>query len=78
MALLLGCALNISSSTVAIAIVALGTSLPDAFTSRCAAQNSKYADAAIGNIMGANSVNVYLGVGISWIIASLYYKLNYD
>ena len=33
-------------------------------------------DAAIGNIMGSNSANVFLGLGIPWVIASLYYQVG--
>ena len=41
----------------AITFVALGTSLPDTFASKTAAQSEPYADASIGNITGSNSVN---------------------
>ena len=53
--------------------MALGTSLPDLFASRAAAMNEKYADNAIGNITGSNSVNVFLGLGLPWLIASIYH-----
>lgn len=53
--------------------MALGTSLPDAFASRQAALESRYADAAIGNVTGSNCVNVFLGLGLPWLIGSLYY-----
>ena len=33
-------------------------------------------DAAIGNIMGSNSANVFLGLGIPWVIASIYYQVR--
>lgn len=35
--------------------------------------NEKYADNAIGNITGSNSVNVFLGLGLPWLIASIYH-----
>lgn len=53
--------------------MALGTSLPDLFASRAAAMNEKYADNAIGNVTGSNSVNVFLGLGLPWLIASIYH-----
>lgn len=53
--------------------MALGTSLPDLFASRTAAKNEKYADNAIGNVTGSNSVNVFLGLGLPWLIASVYH-----
>ena len=76
MAETLGCLLGIDDSVTAITLVALGTSLPDTFASMTAARNSEYADAAIGNITGSNSVNVFLGLGLPWVIAAVYYS-NY-
>ena len=68
----LGCVINLEESVTAITLVALGTSLPDTFASMTAAANSEYADSAIGNITGSNSVNVFLGLGLPWVIASTY------
>jgi solute carrier family 8 (sodium/calcium exchanger) len=75
-ATILGCVLGIDDSITAITLVALGTSLPDTFASMAAAKNAKYADSAIGNITGSNSVNVFLGLGLPWVIASVYYQKN--
>lgn len=75
---LLGCTLSIKTSVTAITLVALGTSLPDTFASKKAAESSEYADSAIGNVTGSNSVNVFLGMGLPWIIATIYHKVNYD
>ena len=72
-ATLLGCELNIDDSITAITLVALGTSLPDTLASMAAAKNSETADSAIGNITGSNSVNVFLGLGLPWVIASMYF-----
>jgi Ca2+/Na+ antiporter len=58
---------------IAITFVALGTSLPDTFASKAAAVGEKNADNAIGNITGSNSVNVFLGLGLPWLIASIYH-----
>lgn len=69
---LFGCVLGIKPSVTAITFVALGTSLPDTFASMTAAAQEKYADAAIGNVTGSNSVNVFLGLGLPWIIGSMY------
>jgi solute carrier family 8 (sodium/calcium exchanger) len=52
----------------------MGTSLPDTFASKQAAQQSKNADSAIGNVTGSNSVNVFLGLGLPWVIAVIYYE----
>ena len=64
-----GCTTGLKESITAITIVALGTSLPDTFASMTAARNADSADAAIGNITGSNSVNVFLGLGAPWAIA---------
>jgi Ca2+/Na+ antiporter len=37
-----------------------------------AAKNSEYADSAVGNVTGSNSVNVFLGLGAPWVMASTY------
>jgi len=72
---LFGCALDIMPpKVVAITFVALGTSLPDTFASKTAAQQDPYADASITNITGSNSVNVFLGLGLPWTIAAIYWK----
>lgn len=69
---LFGCVLLIKPSVNAITFVALGTSLPDTFASMLAARGDTYADASVGNVTGSNSVNVFLGLGLPWVIASLY------
>lgn len=74
---LFGCVLGIKPGVTAITFVALGTSLPDTFASMTAAQQDKYADAAIGNVTGSNSVNVFLGLGLPWVIACLYEHYNH-
>jgi len=73
MASLLGCSMGIPDSITAITFVALGTSLPDTFASRSAALQDKYADASVGNVMGSNSVNVFLGLGLPWMIGAIYW-----
>ena len=60
----------------AITLVALGTSLPDTFASKAAAIGEKYADSAVGNVTGSNSVNVFLGLGLPWLIATIYHAKN--
>eukprot|EP00730_Choanoeca_flexa_P019991 TRINITY_DN9773_c0_g2_i1.p1 TRINITY_DN9773_c0_g2~~TRINITY_DN9773_c0_g2_i1.p1 ORF type:complete len:841 (+),score=251.91 TRINITY_DN9773_c0_g2_i1:109-2631(+) len=76
LASLFGCALGLEDSVTAITFVALGTSLPDTFASRQAALASKTADAAVTNVTGSNSVNVFLGLGLSWLIAAIYWESN--
>merc|ERR1711951_111326 len=57
----------------AIAFVALGTSVPDTFASKTAAIEDETADASVGNVTGSNSVNVFLGIGLPWMIGSIYW-----
>ena len=71
---LFGCVLGIEPAITAITFVALGTSLPDTFASMAAAQADAFADSAVGNVTGSNSVNVFLGLGLPWVIAGHYYK----
>jgi solute carrier family 8 (sodium/calcium exchanger) len=76
MAALLGCCMNVPDSVTAITFVALGTSLPDTFASKTAAMQDTYADASIGNVTGSNSVNVFLGLGLPWMLGSIYWHGN--
>ena len=68
-----GCLVGLKDSVTAITFVALGTSLPDTFASKAAATSERTADNAIGNVTGSNSVNVFLGLGLPWLIASIYW-----
>lgn len=72
-ATLFGCVCDVPDEITAITFVALGTSLPDTFASKTAATVEPYADAAVGNVTGSNSVNVFLGLGIPWTIGSIYW-----
>jgi len=68
----MGCVMGIKPGFTAITFVAIGTSLPDTFASMKAARDSPYADAAVGNVTGSNSVNVFLGLGLPWVIGVIY------
>jgi len=74
LASLFGCTVGLEDAVTAITIVALGTSLPDTFASMLAISSDSNADNAIGNITGSNSVNVYLGLGLPWLIAAIYWS----
>jgi solute carrier family 8 (sodium/calcium exchanger) len=76
LAKLLGCAIGLKDSVTAISIVAIGTSLPDTLASCYAVLDSPAADAAIGNIMGSNAVNVFLGLGLTWVLGASYYMAH--
>lgn len=77
-ATIFGCVIGLKPSVTAITFVALGTSLPDTFASKTAAQTSQYADAAISNVTGSNCVNVFLGLGLPWVISTSYQAKNND
>lgn len=70
---LFGCLVGLKDTVTAITFVALGTSLPDLFASKQAALQEETADNSIGNVTGSNSVNVFLGLGLSWVIAAVYW-----
>lgn len=77
-ATIMGCVFGLKTGLTAITFVAIGTSLPDTFASKTAAEKSRYADEAVGNITGSNCVNVFVGLGLPWVIAAAYNKKNYD
>jgi len=73
---LFGCVAGVSDNITAITIVALGTSLPDTFASKAAATQDEWADASIVNVTGSNSVNVFLGIGMPWLMGAIKWKMT--
>ncbi|MBR5514651.1 MAG: calcium/sodium antiporter [Clostridia bacterium] len=59
--------MGLSEKFIGLTVVALGTSLPELFTSVTAARKGN-ADIAIGNIVGSNILNILMVVGLSAII----------
>ena len=76
LASIFGCLVGLKDSVTAITFVALGTSLPDLFASKQSAIQEKTADNSIGNVTGSNSVNVFLGLGLPWVIATIYWTMK--
>lgn len=76
LAAIFGCLVGLKDGVTAITFVALGTSLPDTFASKAAAVQEKYADNAVGNVTGSNSVNVFLGLGLPWVIAAIVHAVR--
>jgi len=70
----LGCFIYLKDCVNAIAFVALGTSVPDTFASKTAAIEDDTADNSVGNVTGSNAVNVFLGIGIAWSLAAIYWE----
>ncbi|KAM9477873.1 sodium/calcium exchanger 3 isoform 2-T2 [Clarias gariepinus] len=69
-----GCTIGLKDSVTAVVFVALGTSVPDTFASKVAAVQDVYADASIGNVTGSNAVNVFVGLGVAWSVAAVYWR----
>lgn len=72
-------AAGMSERFIGLTIVALGTSLPELFTSVSAAMKGK-ADIAIGNIVGSNIFNILFVVGTTALITPVLFesKFMYD
>ena len=62
--------LGLSERLIGLTIVALGTSLPELFTSVSAAKRGN-ADIAIGNIVGSNIFNILFVVGTSALVTPI-------
>ncbi|KAM9348938.1 sodium/calcium exchanger 2-like [Symphorus nematophorus] len=73
-----GCTIGLRDAVTAVIFVALGTSVPDTFASKVAAIQDPYADASIGNVTGSNAVNVFLGIGMAWSVAAVYWEVKGD
>ncbi|XP_074548122.1 sodium/calcium exchanger 3 [Halichoeres trimaculatus] len=71
-----GCTIGLKDSVTAVVFVALGTSVPDTFASKVSAVQDTYADASIGNVTGSNAVNVFLGIGVAWSVAAIYWHMK--
>ncbi|XP_061659117.1 sodium/calcium exchanger 2a [Syngnathoides biaculeatus] len=71
-----GCTVGLRDSVTAVVFVALGTSVPDTFASKVAAIQDQYADASVGNVTGSNAVNVFLGIGVAWSVAAIYWEVK--
>ncbi|KAJ7995222.1 hypothetical protein DPEC_G00242300 [Dallia pectoralis] len=71
-----GCTVGLKDTVTAVVFVALGTSIPDTFASKVAATQDQHADASVGNVTGSNAVNVFLGIGVAWSVAAVYWKVQ--
>ena len=68
--------MKIDERIIGLTVVALGTSLPELFTSVTAARKGN-ADIAIGNIVGSNIFNILFVVGVSGLIIPVPFKLDF-
>jgi len=71
--------IGISERVIGLTVVALGTSLPELFTSAVAAKKGN-ADIAIGNVVGSNIFNVFFVLAITAVIRPVPFKsaMNID
>lgn len=65
---------GVSETLIGLTIVAIGTSLPELFTSAMAAYRGK-PDIAIGNVVGSNIFNILFVLGISSTIKAIPYPI---
>lgn len=68
--------IGMSERFIALTMVALGTSLPELFTSIAAARKGNAA-IAIGNIVGSNIFNILFVIGLSAIIISVPFSAQF-
>ena len=67
---------GMSERFIGLTVVALGTSLPELFTSVTAARKGN-ADIAIGNIVGSNIFNILFVVGLSSMLINVPFAANF-
>lgn len=67
---------GMSEKFIGLTVVALGTSLPELFTSVVAARKGK-ADIAIGNIVGSNIFNILFVIGTSSLIIPVIFEMSF-
>ncbi len=67
---------GMSEKFIGLTVVALGTSLPELFTSVVAARKGK-ADIATGNIVGSNIFNILLIIGITGLIIPVPFEASF-
>jgi solute carrier family 8 (sodium/calcium exchanger) len=71
----LGCILDIHVGLQALVLIAIGTNFPDCVANYLSAsdKNRVNADAALQMISATNAVNIFVGLGLPWTIATIYH-----
>ncbi|XP_073141262.1 magnesium/proton exchanger-like isoform X2 [Henckelia pumila] len=75
---MISCVTGIDPYVIAFTALAAGTSWPDLVASKIAAERQITADSAIANITCSNSVNIYVGIGVPWLINTCYNFFAYN
>uniref|UniRef100_A0A0E0RBS0 Sodium/calcium exchanger membrane region domain-containing protein n=1 Tax=Oryza rufipogon TaxID=4529 RepID=A0A0E0RBS0_ORYRU len=74
----ISCVTGVSPYVIAFTALAAGTSWPDLVASKIAAERQITADSAIANITCSNSVNIYVGIGVPWLVDTMYNYFVYQ
>ncbi|CDW75956.1 na ca-exchange isoform a [Stylonychia lemnae] len=75
---LFACVNQVSEAVVGFTILAIGVSITDIFALRRTAKKSPYiqglcgSDQTLGYLLGSVCVNIYLGLGLPWLVAIVY------
>ncbi len=67
LAILVSATLNIPESIVALTVIAVGTSIPDLFSSMIVARQGR-GDMAVSNAIGSNIFDILVGLGLPFLI----------
>ena len=70
-----GCLVGLKDEVTALTLVTIGISQIDLFASKIAAINDPIADNSIGNVVAANAIGVFFGLGFPWLVASIYWEV---
>lgn len=65
-----GCVIGVPGLLMGQVVIAAGTSVPDALSSILVAKNGQ-GDMAVANVLGSNIFNIFLGLGLPWLLKSL-------
>lgn len=70
----MGCIMDIPIGLQALVLIAIGTNLPDCVANYLSAsdKNGVNADAALQMISATNAINIFVGLGLPWTIATIY------
>ncbi|KAL2609756.1 hypothetical protein R1flu_028329 [Riccia fluitans] len=69
---LFGCVTGLNSYAISILILASGSSFPDLIASKIALERGSTADSGIANINCSNCINVFVGIGLPWLLEVAY------
>jgi len=72
----IGCILNVPSVVMGTTVLAAGTSIPDALSSIAVAKDG-LADMAVANAVGSNVFDIWLGLGLPWLLYVSWQDPNY-